>query len=680
MHVEQIKRKNYKDKKDFCLFCDKDVFHFARHLFTWHSAELDTQRILSFPSNSRQRREALSFLRKQGNFVQNRTNTQLRPVKRVPSTSTSGKSTDDYLPCAHCLGFYKKRFLFRHTKRCPKNSDSGKNKRQTSQSDGHTTLLLGSLIKHDTLLKKVLWPRMRADEINMIVKKDFLICNYGYSYLKGRRSKGNLDVVRQDMRRLAKLLRLARMKNESIKDLIDLLRPRHFKLIIDQVNEIACYNHETDTYHSPTLAMNFGTLLKKCCDLAFIHLVQIPNTNEQRKEANILKTLIESQWSNEISAQAASNLNEKTWNKNELVPLTADLKKLNDFLEKMAQESYDKLQENINDQSAYNSLKEVLYCQIILLNRRRPAEVAQVKIQTYNSIDLDVNKQGEFQSCLTETEKILLKSYSRFVIRGKRGRGVPVLLSPDMRKNFDFLIGIRDKFTTNNDYVFHTAGTNFLDGTKTLQKYVKKCGIQNVQSITATNLRKHLATVTQLLNFSKKDLEQLSNFMGHTLNTHCNFYRLPDSLYQTAKVSKLLLLMSHGGAEQFKGMHLDDINIDLDLINDKTTMEQLAQEYDESESQNPTENEPVQIEENRLNKEHKINKRVVQKQKISWSSNEKKIIASYFAENIKNKRAPKRHEVDKLVETYPDIFGGKPWTSIKAVVYNIYTGKLKIVR
>ncbi|KAG5867506.1 hypothetical protein JTB14_026120 [Gonioctena quinquepunctata] len=125
---------------------------------------------------------------------------------------------------------------------------------------------------------------MRADKMSLIAKKDTLICNYGYSYLKGRRSKGNLDVVRQNMRRLARLLKFARNENREIINLIDLLRPSFFKTIITGVNEIACYNSETDIYESPTVAVNFGTLIKKCCDLAYIHLLQIPNTNDERKE------------------------------------------------------------------------------------------------------------------------------------------------------------------------------------------------------------------------------------------------------------------------------------------------------------------------------------------------------------------------------------------------------------
>ncbi|KAG5868169.1 hypothetical protein JTB14_004840 [Gonioctena quinquepunctata] len=184
---------------------------------------------------------------------------------------------------------------------------------------------------------------------------------------------------------------------------------------------------------------------------------------------------------------------------------------------------YNKILVDENNYLAYNTLKEVLYTQIILLNRRRPA---QIKVQTYTPVNWDSRNENEFENCLTETEKVLLTSCSSIVIRGKRGRGVPILLSVNVRKHFDCLNKIRNNFVSHNDYVFHTIGDNSIDGTKVLYKYAKKCGVRCPKSISATRLRKHLATVTQLLQFSEKDLEQLSKFMGHTLNIHCNVYAI----------------------------------------------------------------------------------------------------------------------------------------------------------
>nr|CAI5851793.1 unnamed protein product [Callosobruchus analis] len=651
----------------FCFFCEKDVSHFSRHLETWHSNEIEVQRVFSHESKSKGRRIALSALAKRGNYLNNRISDKLRPVKRVKCAALS--TTNEFLPCPHCLGFYKRKSLYRHSRNCTSRTGLVTPKKQNIQSQGQTALLMG-LFKYDELLKEELFPRMRADDITLTAKKDILICNYAYSYMKGRRSKGNLDLVRQNVRRLARLVLHAKDVSPDINDLLSLLSPMHFSIIVDGVNKIGGYNKHDDVYESPTVAINFGTLIKKCCDLAYIILLQKSETETQRKGLKTLKMLVESQWANEVSAQACANLNSKKWNKEQLLPLTSDLKKLKVYLEETAEKMFLDLNENEKNQEAYETLKEVLYSQIILMNRRRPAEVSQLKVQTYKSINLDM-PENEFECCLTESEKILLNSCSRIVVRGKRGRGVPILLlSQQMRKHFDFLIEIRQNFVRDNDYVFHTTGKTFIDGTKTLCKYALKSGAENPKLITATRLRKHLATVTQLLQFSKSDLEQLSRFMGHTLKTHCDFYRLSDSMYQTAKISKLLLLASEGGLQKYKGMQLDDINIDLEpVVDDSDLNEQLLEEIGERRTV-PTDEPSTTLSTVQSCKNTHI--------KQTWSAEQKKIIAEYFADYIKKKQAPKQFEVNKLIKQYPEMFASRKWTSIKAVVYNMYTEKLQI--
>nr|CAI5859166.1 unnamed protein product [Callosobruchus analis] len=61
-------------------------------------------------------------------------------------------------------------------KKCTENPDTSK--RQTAQSDGQTTLVATSLLKYNNLLAKELFPHMRADDINLIAKKNMLICQY----------------------------------------------------------------------------------------------------------------------------------------------------------------------------------------------------------------------------------------------------------------------------------------------------------------------------------------------------------------------------------------------------------------------------------------------------------------------------------------------------------------------
>nr|CAI5865730.1 unnamed protein product [Callosobruchus analis] len=80
----------------FCFFCEKDVSHFSRHLETWHSNEIEVQRVFSHESKSKGRRIALSALAKRGNYLNNRISDKLRPVKRVKCAALS--TTNEFYP------------------------------------------------------------------------------------------------------------------------------------------------------------------------------------------------------------------------------------------------------------------------------------------------------------------------------------------------------------------------------------------------------------------------------------------------------------------------------------------------------------------------------------------------------------------------------------------------------
>lgn len=71
---------------------------------------------------------------------------------------------------------------------------------------------------------------------------------------------------------------------------------------------------------------------------------------------------------------------------------------------------------------------------------------------------------------------------------------------------------------------------------------------------------------------TENDLEQLSTFMGHTTDVHRKSYRLPNDVYQTAKISKLLMLTESGKGTQYKGKALNeiDVNMDENLLNADT--------------------------------------------------------------------------------------------------------------
>ena len=52
----------------------------------------------------------------------------------------------------------------------------------------------------------------------------------------------------------------------------------------------------------------------------------------------------------------------------------------------------------------------------------------------------------------------------------------------------------------------------------------------------------------------------MASFLGHDINIHREFYRLPESTLQTAKVAKILLTLENNEMSQNAGQSLDNLN------------------------------------------------------------------------------------------------------------------------
>lgn len=210
---------------------------------------------------------------------------------------------------------------------------------------------------------------------------------------------------------------------------------------------------------------------------------------------------------------------------------------------------------------------ESIYCKVLVLSRRRPGELQRVSLDAYVTGQVQ-NNYEKFSSAITPAEQILMKTFKRIVIRRKRGRGVPVLFAPDGQKHIEILLSAREELfsSTGNPYLCGIPGCKTtLISYKVLQKHATLSGMKNLTSTTATRLRKHLATITQLFHMSPNDIEQLTTFMDRTESVP-TVYRLPDDVYQTAGLSKLLTAMSDGTPGKHKGKTLEEMNFDEDLL------------------------------------------------------------------------------------------------------------------
>lgn len=212
-------------------------------------------------------------------------------------------------------------------------------------------------------------------------------------------------------------------------------------------------------------------------------------------------------------------------------------------------------------------LAKVCLAQIILFNRRREGEVASMSLSAFSSRDTS-DPHEDVDWALSEVGiKKLCRHISRIVIRGKRGRPVPILLTPKMLGALELLVKQREAcgILKENGYMFARpeARTHFW-GSDCIRGFASACGAKCPQSLTSTRLRKHAATLSTVLNMTDTETDQLANFLGHDIRIHREFYRLPEKTLQLAKISKVLMPLEQGRLAEFLGKNLDEVGIDPD--------------------------------------------------------------------------------------------------------------------
>ncbi|KAG5875204.1 hypothetical protein JTB14_016982 [Gonioctena quinquepunctata] len=568
-------------QNDFCPFCFEEIGHFSRHLERNHSDEEAVKKILTMPVKSSERRNAIIFLRRKGNFVLQREKNIMKPIRKPAGTAREKKVDDiNYSNCVNCFGVIKSTYLWRHRKHCKANTEHIP-KKFGHRSDSRTFLmctgLLGDFLNRSRLSE--IFKIIRADDIGFTVRTDPLICLYGESLSGKHKRKQMYTVVSQKMRRMAKLL-IALKKSTTISNFIDALKPEIYSYILAATKVIARYDSGTLPFESPSLALQLGTDLKFMCQIAKKAIITknpligpVENREEKLTAISELHEMITAHWCNDIGSLANKVLNEKKVGNPKLLPTTEDVSQFHKYTSSLANLAYEGIVNEGNVEDNYNILVKCTLALLVLFNRRRIGEIQFLDMESYERPPENLN-QDEMLSCLTEFEKSLCNMFKRVVVFGKGSKPVPILFSKKIQKYTDLIIQIRR--TTNfvpkeNKYVFATSGsTRWISGSAVLQKLARECGAQQPELLTSTRFRKQIATLLQLMSFEKDELLQVAKFMGHTEKTHTEFYRLTDNTYQTAKVAKILMLLESGKGAKLKGKSLNDINFDDgELINEE---------------------------------------------------------------------------------------------------------------
>lgn len=295
MYVTESSGKQTHFKKNCCYYCKKLQCKIARHLETVHSNEEEVRKFSILPKGSSERKKIIETIRRNGNFQFNtkkEINNGELIVCRRPNKNWH-RTASDFLPCAKCKGFFSKTSLRHHFRRC-----TGRNSKHSK-----SIMVLGRTIvarTHETankILRTIVFPVLRDDEVTRTIRYDQLIILYGNKLCLKYRLQHQHDMIRARLRLLGRYLIILRTKNKNITDFASLYDPKFYDVAIATVNSVAGLDEYKNIYKAPSVAFNLGTYIKHVGEIFINECIKNHDRMKMKlAENSFLKTIKTRLW------------------------------------------------------------------------------------------------------------------------------------------------------------------------------------------------------------------------------------------------------------------------------------------------------------------------------------------------------------------------------------------------
>ncbi|XP_070205527.1 uncharacterized protein [Littorina saxatilis] len=693
------------DKKHCCLFCKKFVLKMSTHLQRVHYKEAKVARIMQMPKGSRERRQEFIKLQDSGDYKNNYKVLQQQKGLLIPKYRKTDRQPADFMVCLHCNGLYLRRLVAKHTRTCAQNTEGAVHKKGHAVQIGKLLLPI-SKSTSSSFYENVLM-KMRHDDILQLIEGDKLILQFG-ERIFGRRDveENTRGEIRSRLRELGRLLNQVRTRSDlKVVTLEAAIDPINFDLLISCVKELADFEESSHTFSKGNLALRIGYSLKKCVKILKSEAIKTHDST-LRDKMERFESLYDGEWYDSVSACASQSITRAKMNKPKLLPSLADVEKVHKLLEKDCQSD------------SYPTLAKAVLCSVSIFNRKRGGELQRMKVEDYekNKKTAMNPPDKEILANLSKTEQKLVSKLSRAEIRGKFNRPVPILLTPEMVRNIERLLSLRCAQGIDSSYLFVTpTGQQPYKGPAVLKQYATAAGVSEPSLFTCTSLRKQLATLSQAMEVSKMDQDQLAAFLGHDIRVHRNIYRQPIEVIQKAKVAKILLQVNRGVtvtddvSDNLEGEEIEpelqtqeSSDEEEDEGGDKNSQESKAhtvslqsgeknkcpsqtvtqprkkqakrEEEDEGGDKNSQESKAhtVSLQSGKKNKcpSQTVTQPRKKQAKRPWTKDQKEAIHRHLSHCLVLNRVPQKHEAEQALASEKTL-RGRTWKDVKYFVYNL---------
>lgn len=634
-------------------------------------------------------------LRNKGNYMHNlrvieqNSNEQLIPRKR-PDNNKYIVDNTTHVVCKYCYGLFKKELLFSHVKNCCYNTDT-KNDETIDESGKeirHRVLKTSALMLWKDIpdacdtLKTNIFPRMERDKISMTAQTDPLIVKFGARILRNHRDSYQVSYVSVRMRDLAKCLIKMQEYDTDIRCLENCITPLKFDNLMCVIRQLSGFNETTGECSTPSLAPRLGPSLKACADIIRSSIVknyEIRTPDKQRscKIIDEFLQLMRTEWKIEISSNAEKSRKRQKVSKADVLPDSSDIVLVCTKLS----ESYTSLIKKLElkpSPVSYDNLAKTVIAHLIILNRRRPGEVVRARLHHYTTIYDNEKVNSLNNMVLTEEEKKSAEELMLFHVPGKNVRKVPCLITKIMKKAIDSLLTSRKKVGVDrSDFLFpnpvfylQNGVSPTYDGTKIIDEVKQQYNLKNPKDFTATGLRHHCASMSQILGVNERYVNHLANFMGHDRNIHESNYNIPLPLIQKGQVGHRLLQMTQSvmcsRTESLNEPCKDNMEV---VLNDNTITAEGEEKGESLYIASTNGSLTSEVEGFESTPSCKKIKRV------RWNDEEKHIIYRHFGKNLLRFENPERAEIKKVFENEITL-KNRSFEQVCSFVNNIVTKKV----
>ncbi|XP_059367604.1 uncharacterized protein LOC132106026 isoform X2 [Carassius carassius] len=580
------------------------------------------------------RKRLLEKLRNRGNYQHNQEVIERKrgplKIRRRTGRSEIELSAKTFVHCVYCKGLFVRKELWRHTRRCPSKMSEATGKAKVLDLADIAESIFSQPISLEVW--KILG-KMKNDDISSVVRNDFLILQLSQClYNKHSSDPTKSDYIRQKAREMGRLLLKLRRKY-SMYSFEDAVKPNNFYKVVEAVQDVAGYDEKSHFYKTPSLPLKLGHLLNKIGDIILCRAIAIED-DVMTKAAEQFKRLCSSEWTGHVSHASLSTLNKSKFSKPSTIPFTQDVQLLHQYLEKKSIDAFESLKNHESSQT-YAELVKVALAQVIIFNRCSAGEISKMTLECFKNRN-QTELHEDIALGLSPFEQKMSKHFSRVEIMDKKGRKVAILFNSELVRTIEIIVEKRDACEVDRDNPFlfgrpECSPTSFFRGQDCVRLFASQCGVKNPELLRSTQLRKQVATMSQILSLKDNELDQLANFLGLNIQVHRDYYRLPDATIEIAKISKLLLAMEKGNLARFQGKTLNEIEIE-DEIDLELDEEEISDEDDEESGpahvvMGKRKMSPDETESSTEAKSRRIGKR-------PWSPNEVEAVMKHFKAHI----------------------------------------------